>query len=88
MWAVLTRADPEQDYEIIRRCWSGPLDPAIPSGGKGYKSRVIIDATRPWEWKDRFPTAIGPDPAYQRKTRRVWGWLLERDGKAGSGDTR
>jgi 4-hydroxy-3-polyprenylbenzoate decarboxylase len=82
MWAVLTRADPEADYEIIRRCWSGPLDPAIHPDHKGFNSRVIIDATRPWEWKDRFPMPIGPDPAYKRETRERWGWLL-RDGKAG-----
>src|SRR5579875_1344334 len=43
MWAVLTRADPAQDYEIIRRCWSGPLDPAIHPDHKGFNSRVIID---------------------------------------------
>jgi UbiD family decarboxylase len=80
MWAVLTRADPEQDYEIVRRCWSGPLDPAIHPDRKGFNSRVIIDATRPWEWRDRFPIPIGPDPAYKRETRERWGWLLRGDG--------
>jgi 4-hydroxy-3-polyprenylbenzoate decarboxylase len=77
MWAVLTRADPAQDYEIIRRCWSGPLDPAIHPDHKGFNSRVIIDATRPWEWRDRFPTAVGPEPEGKRETREKWGWILE-----------
>ena len=30
LWAVCTRSDPVQDIEILRRCWSGPLDPIIP----------------------------------------------------------
>ena len=90
MWAVLTRADPETDYEVIRRCWSGPLDPAIHPDHKGFNSRVIIDATRPWEWRDRFPIPIGPDPAYKRETRERWGWLLRGDGagKDGAGKDR
>ena len=88
MWAVLTRADPEQDYDIIRRCWSGPLDPAIHPDRKGFNSRVIIDATRPWEWKERFPIPIGPSPEYKRETRERWGWLLRGDSPAGGGDGR
>ena len=32
-----------------------PLDPAIPRERKGFNSRAIIDATRPYEWKDKFP---------------------------------
>ena len=54
--AVLTtRAEPEQDYDLIKRAWSGPLDPIIPPGKKGFNSRFVIDATRPWEWRDKFP---------------------------------
>jgi 4-hydroxy-3-polyprenylbenzoate decarboxylase len=78
MWAVCTRADPERSIDIIRRAWSGPLDPAIPPGEKGFNSRLIIDACRPFEWRDQFPKPIGPDPAYKRETREKWGWLLKR----------
>ena len=44
-----------QDIEILRRCWSGPLDPIIHKDAKGFNSRAIIDATRPYEWKETFP---------------------------------
>ena len=37
------------------RAWSGPLDPVIPRERKGFNSRAIIDATRPFEWRDKFP---------------------------------
>jgi 4-hydroxy-3-polyprenylbenzoate decarboxylase len=77
MWAVVTRADPETSLDIIHRAWSGPLDPAIPPDKKGFNSRLIIDACRPWEWRDKFPPAIGPSPEVKRETREKWGYLLK-----------
>jgi 4-hydroxy-3-polyprenylbenzoate decarboxylase len=52
------------------------LDPAIHPAQKGFNSRLLIDACRPFEWKDQFPHSIGPDPAYKRQTREKWGWIL------------
>jgi len=76
IWAVVTRSDPKRSMEIIERAWSGPLDPAIHPDDKGHNSRLLIDATRPWEWRDRFPTPIGPDPETKRQIRERWGWIL------------
>jgi 4-hydroxy-3-polyprenylbenzoate decarboxylase len=76
LWAVLTRADPERSVDIIKRALSGPLDPALEPGKKMYNSRLLIDATRPWEWRDKFATPIGPSPAIKAETRRKWGHLL------------
>jgi UbiD family decarboxylase len=76
MWAVLTRADPERSLDIIHRAWSSPVDPAIHPDQKGFNSRLLIDATKPWEWRDRFPIAIGPDAETKRETRKKWGWIL------------
>ena len=78
MWAILTRSDPERSLDIIHRAWSGPLDPAIHPDSKGHNSRLIIDATKPWEWRDKFPIAIGPDAETKRETRKKWGWILEK----------
>lgn len=77
MWAVVTRSDPERSLDLIKRAWSGPIDPAIHPDEKGHNSRLLIDATRPWEWRDRFPPAIGPEPEVKRETRRRWGWILD-----------
>lgn len=55
IWAISTRSDPATSVDILRRTWSGPLDPIIPPGHKGHNSRMIIEATRPYEWRDRFP---------------------------------
>jgi 4-hydroxy-3-polyprenylbenzoate decarboxylase len=59
LWALCTRVDPVQDIDFIRRCWSGPLDPIVPRGQKGFSSRAIIDACRPYEWLKDFPRVSG-----------------------------
>lgn len=76
MWAILTRSDPERSVDIVTRRTSGPLDPALPPDDKRYNSRLLIDACKPWEWKDTFPVALGPDAATKAETRRKWGHLL------------
>ena len=76
IWAVCTRMDPAVDIDIIQRMLTGALDPAIEPGKKVHNSRLLIDATRPWEWKDRFPPPIGPSPEIKQQTRREWGWIL------------
>lgn len=78
VWAICTRSDPERDFDFIRRALSGPLDPAIEPGKKGYNSRVVIDATRPYEWREKFPTAIGPDPEEKQLTRDQWRWIMDK----------
>ncbi|HZU08219.1 MAG TPA: UbiD family decarboxylase [Chloroflexota bacterium] len=77
LWALATRSDPAQDIDIIRRAWSGPLDPAIPPGQKGFNSRAIIDATRPWEWREQFPPVSGISPALRQQLEAKWGALLD-----------
>jgi len=76
IWAMCTRSDPERDMDIQKRAWSGPLDPAIKPGEKGYNSRCMIDATRPWEWRDQFPMVSAPSPEVAKKAREKWGWLV------------
>ena len=36
----------------------------------------LIDATRPWEWRDKFPQAMGPNPEEKAQVREDWGWIL------------
>lgn len=77
IWAISTRCDPEKDIDILRRCRSGPLDSVIPVGEKGFNTRAVIDATRPWEWKDRFPEVADLSPELQEKTEQKWGHVLD-----------
>ncbi len=76
MWAVSTRSDPARSIEIIRRSWSGPLDPAIRPEEKGFNSRAIIDACKPYESIGHFPPVVGCSPELKRKTMERWGTTL------------
>ncbi len=77
IWALGTRSDPSRSIEIIDRCWSGPLDPAIPREEKGFSSRALIDATRPYEWRDKFPLVSGASAALKEKVSKKWSKLLD-----------
>lgn len=76
MWAIMTRCDPARDVRIIDRAWSGPLDPAIHPDKRGFNSRLLIDATKPWEWKERFAEPV-VTADQSREHRRRWGWILD-----------
>ena len=73
IWALTTRSDPEKDIEIVRRCWSGPLDPIIPEGKRGLNSRAIIDACRPYDWLERFPPVVDVSPELKEEIISKWG---------------
>ena len=85
MWAMSTRSDPESSIDIIKRAWSTLLDPRISpadkKAGKLMNSRAIIDATRPWEWRNEFPVVNMPSPEWRRRSEEKWGFVVERPGK-------
>ena len=83
LWALITRCDPERDIRVISRTWSGNGDPALRTEDRGHNSRLAIDATKPWEWIDRFAEAI-TSPATEHAARERWGWIL----KPGARDPR
>ncbi len=78
VWAMCTRSNPVDSIDIIRRTWSGPLDPIIPRDKKGLNSRAIIDATRPFEWKDEFPAVSQIDKETHDSVSGKWRDELDR----------
>ena len=73
MWAICNRSDPEKDIDIIRRCWSSPLDGMIRKPTQVYlNSRAIIDATKPFEWKDEYPQSIRYSPELKARVLNKW----------------
>jgi len=81
MWAVITRSDPATSIDIIHHAWSTALDPRIPpedkAKGKLTNSRAIIDATRPYDWRDQFPKVNMASPERARKAKEKYSYLLE-----------
>ena len=40
-------------------------------------SRAIIDACRPFHWRDKFPAVNAPSPALAKESRDKWGYLCK-----------
>ncbi|MBI2849030.1 MAG: UbiD family decarboxylase [Chloroflexi bacterium] len=77
LWAIGTRSDPERSIDIIRRCWSSySLDPGIPPDKKGFNSRAIIDACKPYEWINDFPRVVEIDTEARERVLQKWGKVL------------
>ena len=81
IWAMLTRSDPATSIDIIKHAWSTPLDPRISpedkDKGNFTNSRAIINACRPWHWRDKFAKVNMPSPELRRLSREKFGYLLD-----------
>lgn len=81
MWALVFRSDPATSIDIIKGAWSTPLDPSIPpwekDRGNTTNSRAVIDACRPYHWRDRYPKVNMPPPELWAKAKKKWGYLLK-----------
>jgi 4-hydroxy-3-polyprenylbenzoate decarboxylase len=81
LWVLSSRSDPAESIEILRRAWSGPLDPRIPRDQVGHSSRAVIDATRPYEWREKFPKVSGASRELKNKIANDWrGFLAQKIG--------
>jgi 4-hydroxy-3-polyprenylbenzoate decarboxylase len=74
-WALATRYDAERSTQIIKRGRSTPLDPALHDlENKFITSRIIMDATIPFEWKDK-PVQVEMSKEMLDKVRARWAEL-------------
>ena len=80
VWAVSTRCDPKSAITIVDGCWSTLLDPVIPpdrrEAGELVSSRAILNACRPYAWKDRFPPVSALSPEMRKKVEEKWKSVL------------
>jgi UbiD family decarboxylase len=76
MWAIATRCEPSEQVDIIRNGWSSALDPRISQADKEKgitsHSKMIIDACRPYAWRDRFPVMSAQDLQENREIEAKW----------------
>lgn len=72
MWAISTRSDP-LEIDLIKRAWSGPLDPRIRKPTDNYhNSHAIIYAVKPYEWYKEFPATAVASEALRKKVFSKW----------------
>ncbi len=59
LWAMCTRVDPATAVDIIHNAWTADLDPRLSPGkraaGDLTVGRMLINACRPYTWRDQFP---------------------------------
>ncbi|MBT5048049.1 MAG: UbiD family decarboxylase [Rhodospirillaceae bacterium] len=81
IWAALMRCDPVKDIDFIKYGWTSFADPRIEpedrASGNITNSRMIIDACRPFHWRDDFNKSTKPDDALLDMAREKFGYLLE-----------
>jgi 4-hydroxy-3-polyprenylbenzoate decarboxylase len=80
MWAITTRCEPAEQVDVVRNAWSSALDPRIPPDEKARgvtsHSKLIIEAVKPFAWKDRFPRTSALSHEDARAIADRWGEVL------------
>jgi len=73
LWALSVRFQPYRGTEIIKRGRSTPLDPSLPIDPEArlITSRIIMDATIPYEWRQK-PIPIELDKSIVEKVKSRW----------------
>jgi 4-hydroxy-3-polyprenylbenzoate decarboxylase len=70
LWALSFRYQPSRS-QIINRGRSTPLDPSLPIEQRDITSRILMDATIPFEWKEK-PVAVELDAEMVKKIKARW----------------
>lgn len=72
IWAMCTRVDPAESVQTLKS-WTSDLDPRLApekrEQGDFTMSRMLIDACKPYPWRDRFPRA---NKFSAEKRREIW----------------
>ena len=81
LWSMGTRCDPSTSINILNGTWAPILDPLL-SAEKRAKSDytgsiAIIDACKPFYWKDEFPEVSRSSETLRRSVLKKWSKLFE-----------
>ena len=75
IWAMCTRVDPAESIEVMNS-WTSDLDPRLPPEKRDKAdftmSRMLIDACKPFAWRDRFPLANKFSAEIRKATWEKW----------------
>jgi len=80
LWAMCTRVNPATALNIIHNAWTSDLDPRLTpeqkSSGDHTMGRLLINACKPYTWKDSFPKTNIFSTEERRQVAERWGNLL------------
>lgn len=75
LWALFTRVDPAESIHVLRTPTTAidpRLSPAKREAGDMSMGFVLIDACKPFAWKDSYPRANRFDEPYRAEIRDRW----------------
>jgi 4-hydroxy-3-polyprenylbenzoate decarboxylase len=76
MWAITTRCEPSEQVDIVRNAWTSGLDPRIPpearARGENSHSKMVIDACKPFGWRERYPRTSALTVEEAKAIREKW----------------
>jgi 4-hydroxy-3-polyprenylbenzoate decarboxylase len=85
LWAMCTRVDPTTAVDVVRDAWTADLDPRVSparrAAGDLTVGRMLINACKPFAWRDQFAKTNVFNAEDRKKLQAKWGELL---GKMGS----
>jgi UbiD family decarboxylase len=81
-WAMCTRVDPATAVDIIRDAWTADLDPRLSpakrQAGDLTVGRMLINACKPFSWRDQFPKTNVFSAEERAAVEKKWRDLLEK----------
>jgi UbiD family decarboxylase len=85
LWAMWTRVDPATAVEIIHEAWTSDLDPRLSpakrAAGELTVGRMLINACRPYAWRDQYPRPNVSSPQVRRQVADKYRDLLDSFGR-------
>ena len=82
---MCTRVDPATSVDIIRDGWTADLDPRLSptkrQAGDLTVGRMLINACRPFSWRDQFPKTNVFSADERKIVETKWRDFLENVGK-------
>jgi UbiD family decarboxylase len=80
VWAMSTRVDPAKSFTVLHDGWTGALDPMLsPEQRKNNDltmARMLVNACKPWTWRNEFPASNVFTRDERRDLERKWADLL------------
>lgn len=84
IWAMSSRCEAAESIDIIRNRHVSGIDPRVRPEERERNnitmSQVLIDACRPYSWKDTFPPVNEASAELKAKVAKKWGHLFASQG--------
>jgi 3-polyprenyl-4-hydroxybenzoate decarboxylase len=82
LWAMCTRVDPATSIDILHDAWTADLDPRVSparrEAGDLTVGRMLINACRPFTWRDQFPKSNVFSSEERKLVETKWRDLLDK----------